>query len=420
MEADHRQPESESSGVEPGGPHEPPGSSRGRRFRFTRKHALLVAAAGLAGYLLRTDSLAREAAPVVASEPPPPPPPPPPPEPRSPREGLWIAPDELKSLPISGSGWEAMLAIAEGDLDRADVADQDSMHDTNTLACALAAARTGSAELRGKAMDAMTSAIGTEENARWLAIGRNLGAYVIAADVLGVRSGPIYDWLAGFLTRTLRDNNTDEQVPAGNWSSGSNASAQMGFVTAALCVYTNDSARLVSSWDGYRRYCGDRTSPVSEASNSDAWQVTPSDPVGIQDKGATKEGCRLDGAIGNDMSRGGGDICSPTWTQYPWVGLEGAVPAALVFARAGYPAWEVADAAIRRALDYLWFLRQTTGNADWFDGSRSNECVYLVNRAYGTRFPCSRPVAGGRTIGFSDWTHARGGAALRGVVGRRG
>ena len=238
-------------------------------------------------------------------------PPPPPPEPRSPREGLWIAPDELKSLPISGSGWEAMLAIAEGDLDRADVADQDSMHDTNTLACALAAARTGSAELRGKAMDAMTSAIGTEENARWLAIGRNLGAYVIAADVLGVRSGPIYDWLAGFLTRTLRDNNTDEQVPAGNWSSGWNASAQMGFVTAALCVYTNDSARLVSSWDGYRRYCGDRTSPVSEASNSDAWQVTPSDPVGIQDKGATKEGCRLDGAIGNDMSRGGGDICSP-------------------------------------------------------------------------------------------------------------
>ena len=420
MEADHRQPESESSGVEPGGPHEPPGSSRGRRFRFTRKHALLVAAAGLAGYLLRTDSLAREAAPVVASEPPPPPPPPPPPEPRSPREGLWIAPDELKSLPISGSGWEAMLAIAEGELDWADVADQDSMHDTNTLACALAAARTGSAELRGKAMDAMTSAIGTEENARWLAIGRNLGAYVIAADVLGVRPGPIYDWLAGFLTRTLRDNNTDVQVPAGNWSSGSNASAQMGFVTAALCVYTNDSARLVSSWDGYRRYCGDRTSPVSEASNSDAWQVTPSDPVGIQDKGATKEGCRLDGAIGNDMSRGGGDIRSPTWTQYPWVGLEGAVPAALVFARAGYPAWEVADAAIRRALDYLWFLRQTTGNSDWFDGTRSNECVYLVNRAYGTRFPCSRPVAGGRTIGFSDWTHARGGAALRGVGGRRG
>ena len=417
MEEDYRQTETESS-LEPSGRREPRRTRHRRRFRFTRKHALLVAAAGVAGYFLRTDSIAREAAPVEVAERPPPPPPSSPAT-HSSRERLWIAPDELKSLSMSGSAWEAMLAVAEGDLGQADVADQDSTHDTNTLACALAAARTGSAELHGKAMDAITSAIGTEEGARWLAIGRNLGSYVIAADVLGVRSGPIYEWLAGFLTRTLTANNTDEQVVADNWSSGSNASAQMGFVTAALCVYTNESTRLASSWEGYRRYCGDRTSPVVEVSNSDVWQLVPSDPVGIQDKGAAKTGCRLDGAIGNDMSRGGDDVCSPTWTQYPWVGLEGAVPAALVFARAGYPAWEVADAAIRRALDYLWFLRQTTGNSDWFDGTRSNECVYLVNRAYGTTFPCSRPVAGGRTIGFSDWTHAPGGAALRGAGGRR-
>lgn len=415
MEGNHRQPETQSS--ETSGAYEPPRTSRHRRFRFTRRHVLLVTAAGVAGYFLRTDSIAREAAPVEVAEPPPPPPSPP--VTRSRREGIWIAPDELKRLPTTGSSWEAMRAVAEGDLGQADVADQDSTHDTNTLACALAAARTGSTELRRKAIDAITSAIGTEEGARWLAIGRNLGAYVIAADVLGVRSGPIYEWLASFLTRTLSSNNADEQVVADNWSSGSNASAQMGFVTAALAIFTNDSARLASSWDGYRRYCGDRTSPVAETSNSDAWQFVPSDPVGIQDKGATKEGCRLDGAIGNDMSRGGDDVCSPAWTQYPWVGLEGAVPAALVFARAGYPAWEVADAAIRRALDYLRFLRQTTGNADWFDGERSNECIFLANRAYGTRFPCSRPVAGGRTIGFSDWTHARGGAAVRAGRGRR-
>jgi hypothetical protein len=417
LEGNHRQPEIESSEVEPSGAHEPRRASQRRPLRFTRKHALLVAALGVGGYFLRTDSIAREAAPVEVAEPPSPPPSPP--ATRSPREGLWIAPDELKRLPMSGSAWDAMLAVAEGDLGEADVADQDSTHDTNTLACALVAARTGSAALRGKAIDAIRSAIGTEEGARWLAIGRNLGAYAIAADVLDVRSGPVHEWLAGFLTRTLSANNSEEQVVADNWSSGSNASAQMGFVTAALSVYTNDSDRLESSWDGYRRYCGDRTSPVVETSNSDVWQLVPSDPVGIQDKGAVKEGCRLDGAIGNDMSRGGDDVCSPAWTQYPWVGLEGAVPAALVFARAGYPAWELAYAAIRRALNYLWFLRQTTGNVDWFDGTRSNECVYLVNRAYGTDFPCARPVAGGRTVGYTDWTHAPRGAALRGA-GHRG
>jgi hypothetical protein len=382
---------------------------------MTRKQALVAATVGAAAYLLRPDRIAREAVPVEVNEPPPSPIPAPRPGP-----GLWISPAELGGLPVEGSAWKAVLAVAEGDLGTANVADQDSTHDGNTLACALAAARTERADLRTKATNALSSAIGTEDGARWLAIGRNLGAYVIAADVLGIRSGPIYEWLGGFLTRTSRANNTDDQVLVGNWSSGSNASAQTGFVTAALSVYTKDFARLATFWDGYRRYCGDRTSPVRETSNSDAWQFVPSDPVGIQDKGAVKQGCRLDGAIGNDMSRGGDDVCSPGWTQYPWIGLEGAVPAALVFARAGYPAWEVAEEAVRRALDYLWFLRQTTGNSDWFDGWRSNECVYLVNRAYGTRFPCSLPVAGGRTFGFSDWTHAPRGAALRRAERRRG
>jgi hypothetical protein len=409
VEHDQREIETEPSQLEPGGRAEPRTTPPTKPLRITR-HALLAAAVGVAVYLLRPDRIAREAVPAEVVEPPPPPAPAP--APRSPGPGLWISRTELKDLPMSGSAWDAMLAVAEGDLGTADVSDQDSTHDTGTLACALAAARTGNADLRAKAVTALESAIGTEEGARWLAIGRNLGAYVIAADVLEIHSGPIHDWLASFLTRTLQDNNTDEQVMAGNWSSGSNASAQMGFVTAALSVHTKDSARLASGWDGYRRYCGDRTSPVEETSNSGAWQAVPSDPVGIQNKGATKDGCRLDGAIGNDMHRGGDNVCSPTWTQYPWVGLEGAVPAALVFARAGYPAWDVADKAIRRALDYLWFLRQSTGNSDWFDGTRSNECVYLVNRAYGTNFPCSLPVASGRTFGFSDWTHAPGGAAL--------
>jgi hypothetical protein len=376
--------------------------------KVTRKEALLAGALGAALYFLRPEAVSREAVPVEVVKPPAPPVT----APRS-TDNLWISPAELAALPMAGSAWSALLEVAEGDLGTPDVADQDSGHDVTTLACALAAARTGRRDLRLKSLNALTSAIGTEEGARWLAIGRNLGSYVIAADVLGVHSGPIYEWLASFLTRTLRANNTDDEITIANWPTGSNASAQVGFVTAALCVYTGDFDRLATYWDGFRRYCGDRTSPVAETSNSDAWQVAPFDPVGIQDVGATKHGCRLDGAIGNDMSRGSDNVCSPTWTQYPWVGLEGAVPAALVFARAGYPAWEVGGDAIRRALDYLWFLRQTSGNEDWFDGERSNECIFLVNRAYGTRFPCSLPVGGGRTFGYSDWTHAPGGAALR-------
>jgi hypothetical protein len=362
---------------------------------------MAAVAGGTAAYLLRSDGITPNTLSVQVVDAPP----------RSGR-GLWISPAELRALPMSGSAWDAVLSVAQGDLGTANVADQDSGHDGKTLACALAAARTGRADLLAKATNALSSAIGTEAGARWLAIGRNLGAYVIAADVLGIRSGPIYDWLASFLVRSLHSDRSDEPLTIeDSWRSGSNASAQVGFVHAALCVYTGNKTRLARGWDGYRRYCGDRTSPHQLTSNSDVWQADPSDPVGIQNKGAVKNGCRLDGAISNDMSRGGDSICNPGYTQYPWVGLQGAVPAALVYARAGYPAWEIADAAIRRALEYLYSLRPQ--NPDWFDGTRGKECIFLVNRVYGTSLPCTLPIGSGRTFGYTDWTHQADGAALR-------
>lgn len=316
-------------------------------------------------------------------------------------------------------GWNAVISAAEGGLGSANVSNQDSSHDVATMACALAAARTGRADLRTKATHALTQAIGTEAGARWLAIGRNLGAYVIAASVLGIDSGPIYDWLANFLVRTLRHNNdASRQITfrEAAWNSGSNASAQEGFALAALAAYTGNQAELDWNWERFRRYCGDRSTPGGLVSNSGVWQEIPSDPVGIQNLGAVKasqNNCRLDGAISNDMSRGGSNVCDPGLTQYPWVGLQGAVPATLVLARQGYPAWEVMDEAVRRALNYLMFLKVTQNKNAWFDGHRGREVIVLVNRAYGTAFPHATPIGPQRTFGFTDWTHGPGRAAVR-------
>jgi hypothetical protein len=324
---------------------------------------------------------------------------------------------------MSGAGWNALLASAQKPLGTASVADQNSTHDMRTLAAALAAARTGRADLRAKAVEGLLAAIGTEGGARWLAVGRNLGGYAVAADVLGLRAdgnpasagSRVQAWLGRFMSRTLRHNNDESRqvtLRQSAWSSGSNASAQEGFVHVALAAYLDDRAELEWAWNAFRRYAGDRSSPHRMGSNSDAWQALPSDPVGIQNAGATKNGCRLSGAISNDMARGGTDVCTPGYTQYPWVGLEGAVPAAVVLARAGYPAWAAADRALLRAYDYLWYVRTTTGSAAWFDGDRGADTVYLVNRAYGTSFPVSLPTGEGRTVGFTDWTHAPGGAGV--------
>lgn len=333
---------------------------------------------------------------------------------------------------MMGEAWNSVIQTAEGSLGSADVSDQDSTHDTATMATALAAVRTGRADLRQKAVIGILSAIGTEAGARWLAVGRNLGAYVIAADLLDLHAdgnphspGTLVEaWLASFFIRTLRHNNDSARqirFRESAWNSGSNASAQEGFAYAALAAYLNRRDELEWSWNGFRRYAGDRTSPHTLSANDSSWQHLPADPIGIQDSGAMKEGCRLDGAIGNDMSRGGSFSCSPGYTQYPWVGLEGAVPAAVVLQRAGSPAFDAVGQAIKRALEYLWHVRTVTGNAAWFDGSRANEIVHLVNAAYGAQFLFHGPAGQGRTVGWPDWTYPPGiGGELPGDVDGNG
>ena len=126
-------------------------------------------------------------------------------------KGIWLAPGEIQSLPTSGAAWQDLLTTAQAALGTAQVSDQDSEHDVKTFACALAAVRLDDAALRTKATDALLAAIGTESPGRWLAVGRNLGAYVVAADVLGLYpdSDPMSNgslvgaWIAQFLTRTL-------------------------------------------------------------------------------------------------------------------------------------------------------------------------------------------------------------------------
>jgi hypothetical protein len=390
-----------------------PQRPRRRRVLGAGAAAFLIVAGIVAWLVVRDDPSPRKA-PRVPSVSSPSTQPTAPPVIRTDR-GIWLGAEEIAALGTDGPAWESLLSRAEGSLGSAEVADANSVHDTATLATALAAARTNRADLREKAEAAIVSAIGTEDGGNWLAVGRNVGAYAIAADVLDLRADGDRDsagsrvqaWLARFLTRTLEHNNEGTQIKLRDaaWNSGSNASAQEGFVHAAVASYLGDASELAWAWDGFRRYAGDRSSPHHLTANDSSWQVDPDDPVGIQDAGAMKNDCRLDGAIGNDMSRGGGFKCEPKYTQYPWVGLEGAVPAAMVLDRAGFPAFEVGDQAIKRALDYLWDVRQITGKEKWFDGERAAEIVYLVNRTYGTDFPVSSPTGEGRTIGWTDWTH---------------
>jgi hypothetical protein len=348
------------------------------------------------------------------------------PAPAAPQTGIWISGDEIAQRPTAGAAWERLRADAARDAGVANVADQNSSHDVYTLAQALVCVRSG--EYCDKARRSVMSAIGSEEGGRWLAVGRNLMAYVIAADLLDLRRGGAPDgdrvesWIAQFLTRTLRHNNQDRQVPLEPFASGSNASAQEGAVYVALAAYLADGSALEYAWNAYRRFVCDPAAPDPGAIDLSkgvayGWSHDDSRPCAINPEGSMKEvpsglpGAgklrRLDGAIINDMRRGGPFQWVPGYTQYPWVGLEGLVPAALMLQRAGYPAFESADRAVLRSLEYLWFMRTETGNAAWFDGNRADEVVHLVNIVYGRAWPTAAAVGAGRTVGYTDWSHAR-------------
>jgi hypothetical protein len=329
--------------------------------------------------------------------------------------------------PTAGEAWERLFADAERDPGWADISDQDSNHDVYTLAGALVCVRTG--QYCAKATRGVTDAIGTEIGGRWLAVGRNLAAYVIAADLLGLRADGspssvgtrVEEWVAGWLSTQLRDNNSDRRREFAPFHSGANAAAQEGFAYAAVAAYLDDAWALERAWDAFRTYACDPSAPDREgirlaAPVRDGWAHHDLRACAVAPAGASKSvptglpgagrAFRIDGALIGDMRRGGEYQRAPRYTQYAWVGLEGFVPAAVILHRQGYPAFEVAHRAVLRTHEYLWHLRSETGDERWFDGIRAREVVHLVNVVYGASFPVNRVVGRGRTVGYSAWTHA--------------
>jgi hypothetical protein len=342
-------------------------------------------------------------------------------------KGIWVSPDEIAKLPTSGSAWDRLLDDADRASGSPNVSDQDSNHDVAILAAALVCARTG--DQCAKARNGVVSAIGTEQGGRWLAVGRNMTAYVIAADVLGLYAdgdpdsdgSRVEGWIRSFHTMLLSHNNDRGRlVPLTPFDSGSNASAQEGAVYIAVAAYLQDRDALDRGWDAFRTYACDPGAPDRENidlnkgtaagwahDDSSPCAVNPADktkvvPSGLPGAGTTRS---IGGAIINDMRRGGDFQFAPGYTSYPWVGLEGFVPAALILDRAGYPAFEIADRAVLRTHEYLFDLMRQTGETRWFDGKRADEVVHLVNVVYGKSYPTQSAVGAGRTVGYTDWTH---------------
>jgi len=317
--------------------------------------------------------------------------------------GIWISKAEVMALPMSGPGWSEVLGAANSSAGSPSLSNQDSDNNVLIMAKALVYARTGTASYRTDVISALR-AIATgnlESGARALALGRELAAYVIAADLIDLRTAdPALDTQFRAKIKALLTFKTgggpgsliecQEQRP-NNWGRHCGASR------IAVDLYLGDKADLDRAAKVFHGWLGDRGAYVGFKYGDLSWQANPSAPMGVNPVGATIQGHDVSGAQPDDMRRGGSFKWPPSATGYPWEALQGAVASAHMLDRAGYPAWQWNDKAMLRAVQFLYSI-------GWAAESDDRWQVWIINKAYGANFPTTGGGAG-KNAGWAAWTH---------------
>ena len=321
--------------------------------------------------------------------------------------GLWIDYANLAQRPTAGPAWDALQAAARGACGVPDLADQDDGANVCVLAKALVSARIGSQSLRDEVAEALRAVAGTSYRGRALALGRELAAYVIAADLVQLSHlDPALDAqfrsaIRNLLTAPTLDGPTSlvdcHETRPNNWGTHCGASR------AAVAAYLGDTGELSRVAAVFRGYLGDRASYAGFVFGRDlSWQCDPSQPVGLNPRGCSKQGRPLGGVLPDDQRRAGSFRWPPPRENYVYEALQGMLVQAAILQRAGYPdvfTWE--ESAPLRAFE--WLQSQAAypprGDDEW--------AVHLVNAFYGTHYPAPVPAMPGKNMGWTDYTHAR-------------
>jgi len=346
---------------------------------------------------------------VAEGEPPPPPPPPPPPDPEPVPSGyIWADVKALAAKPRSGPAWTTMYNTASARAPGpASVANQDSKHNTWLQACAYVYASTGDTAFLGKVLDGLRAICSPAlPIGRALALAREVPGYIAAAE--GINLAEVDPQLHADFQAKLRYFLTCQTSSGGpatliesqekrpnNWGTHASCARLM------IARYIDDKAELDRAVKVLRGYLGDYDLYHGFVYGELDWQYEPDRPLGINRQGATIEGHNVDGALPEEMRRGG----TFAWplppdppTYYPWEAQQGLTAAMLVAFNAGIDLRPASDWAHRRSIEWLY------GVAKWEAVSDDAWLVPVINRLYDTKFAV--PEGGpGKNLGWTNWTH---------------
>jgi hypothetical protein len=315
---------------------------------------------------------------------------------------------ELLKLPTSGPAWSNLVNKTQQPCPVPNLSNQDDPANVCVMAKALVFARQGNPALRQQVRDAIWTVVNAGTyTGRALALGRELAAYVIAADLIDLKTfepGLDSDFRAtikGLLTTPTIDGPDNliqchERRP-NNWGT------HCGGSRVAVAAYLGDLAELARVAKVFKGWLGDRTSYSSFSYGDLSWQCDPGKPVGINPAGCTKEGHSIDGVLPEEQRRAGTFTWPPPQENYVYGGLQGALVQAVILRRAGYDVFEWENRALLRAFRWLHTQAQFPARGDdtWEP--------HLINYYYAhvpASFPAPIPSSPGKNVGWTDWTHA--------------
>jgi hypothetical protein len=305
-----------------------------------------------------------------------------------------------------------MKEEADGSLGSADLCDQNNDHHLKTLAAALVYARTGNTSYATKARNGVMAAIGTQDvgcgNAV-LSLGRQLPAYVLAADfsaLSGSQDSTFRSWLGGIRGKDIGGHGTwysliqTQRVSANNW--GTHA----GAARIAASAYLGDAHDLAIAAKILRGFLGDRSAYAGWDFDGSAmsWSCNPESSATPVSKACTKSGVNVDGAVLEDISRGGSLDWPPggDGVSYQVDAVAALAMQAALLSRQGYSdVWSWSSSAIKRAAA----LGNRAGG--WNRSNASSQAPWLLNARYGKFLPTEHQPMG-RGIGFADWLWGSG------------
>ncbi len=304
---------------------------------------------------------------------------------------------QIQALPAEGPAWEAVVRYSRQPI-RPLLSDQDDASNVHTLALALYAVRTEDETAAERVRAVLDTIPGTEAGARSLAIGRELAAYVIAADLIGLEGANnvrFRNWLQGlperdFQGRSLRSTHEDRP---NNWGTHAGASR------LAIAAYLEDREEIERVAHVFRGWLGERDGWQGFRFGELWWQPAGSLTYGINPVGASIQGHSVDGVLPDDQRRSGQFRWPPPRENYVYEGLQGAITQALLLERQGYDPWSWGDRALLRA--FRWLHEE----ADYPAEGDDTWIPHVINHVYGTDFPAPSPSQPGKGMGFSDWTH---------------